>query len=801
MTRTAVASLSLAMKTFLFHGCATFIATLLAASLAWAQVGAGSKGDTRGPVLPKPTPPFAGKIGPTYKESTPDFPKPVSAPKGAPNVLLILTDDTGFGHAATFGGAAATPTLDRVAASGLRYNRFHTTALCSPSRAALLTGRNHHSVATGVIIEMGTGFPGYTGMVPNATAGLPEVLRLNGYATAAIGKWHNTPAVEISPGGPFDRWPTGSTWGFEYFYGFMNGETNQYYPVLYRNTSPVSAPRTPEQGYQLTENLADEAIAWLNGVKATNPKKPWFLYFSTPGVHAPHHAPQAYRDKYKGRFDAGWDKYREETFARQKKLGVIPADAKLTPRPKEIPAWDGQSADAKKAYGRLMENFTAYLEYTDAQIGRVVDAVAERGDLDNTLIIYIVGDNGASAEGGLEGTANEIASLNGIQLGLDGLLAKIDQIGGPETEPHVPVAWAWAANTPFQWTKQIASHLGGTRNPMVISWPKRISDKGGLRSQYHHLIDIAPTILQVAGISQPRMVNGVAQKPIEGISMAYTFPSAAAPEHRKVQYFEMLGNRAIYKDGWMASTQHGIPWKTAGQDKSFDQDVWELYDLRKDFSQATDLAAQNPGKLKELQAAFDVEARKYNVFPLDDRFAQRVDPATRPNPLTGLKSFTYGPGVNYIGPNATLSTTSVPFSITAEIETGTGSHDGVIAAMGGRSAGWSLYVKDAKPTFYYNFFDVAGYRAQSSTPLPPGKSTVRVEVKPEAPGFGKPAVATLFVNGKQAGAVRVERTVPVAYSVEGLDIGSDNVSPVSPDYKSPFPFGGTIRSVTIAVEK
>src|ERR1700704_279529 len=359
MTRTAVASLSLAMKTFLFHGCATFIATLLAASLAWAQVGAGSKGDTRGPVLPKPTPPFAGKIGPTYKESTPDFPKPVSAPKGAPNVLLILTDDTGFGHAATFGGAAATPTLDRVAASGLRYNRFHTTALCSPSCAALLTGRNHHSVATGVIIEMGTGFPGYTGMVPNATAGLPEVLRLNGYATAAIGKWHNTPAVEISPGGPFDRWPTGSTWGFEYFYGFMNGETNQYYPVLYRNTSPVSAPRTPEQGYQLTENLADEAIAWLNGVKATNPRKPWFLYFSTPRVHAPHHAPQAYRDKYKGRFDAGWDKYREETFARQKTLGVIPADAKLTPRPKEIPAWDGQSADARKAYGRLMENFTA----------------------------------------------------------------------------------------------------------------------------------------------------------------------------------------------------------------------------------------------------------------------------------------------------------------------------------------------------------------------------------------------------------------------------------------------------------
>jgi len=752
-------------------------------------------------VLPKPAPSFTGKIGPTYQESTPDFPKPITAPEGAPNVLLILTDDTGFGHAATFGGAAATPTLDRLAANGLRYNRLHTTALCSPSRAALLTGRNHHSVGTGVIIEMGTGYPGYTGMVPNTAAGLPTVLRLNGYSTAAFGKWHNTPATEISPAGPFDRWPTGSTWGFEYFYGFMNGETHQYYPVLYRNTAPISAPRTPEQGYHLTENLADEAIGWINSVNATNPKKPWFLYFSTGGVHAPHHAPKAYRDKYKGRFDGGWDRYREETFARQKELGVIPANAKLTPRPQEIPGWDEQSAEAKKVYSRLMENYTGYLEHTDAQIGRVVDAVAASGELENTLVIYIVGDNGASAEGGLEGTVNEIASLNGIQLGLPGLLAKFDQIGGPETEPHVPVAWAWAANTPFQWTKQIASHFGGTRNPMVISWPKRIAEKGGLRSQFHHLIDIEPTILEAAGIPEPQVVNGITQKPIEGVSMVYTFDAAVAPERRKAQYFEMMGNRAIYKDGWVAATRHGIPWMTAGQATGFDADVWELYNIDEDFSEAEDLAARNPEKLTELQAAFEAEARKYDVYPLDDRMAARFDMTQRPNALAGLSSFTYGPGVNYIGESATLNTHNVPFTITAQLDTGTGAADGVIAAMGGTSSGWSLYVKNGRPNFYYNFFEVAGYRARSSASLPKGKSVVRVEFTPEEAGYGKPANVRLLLNDKEVGAVRVEKTVPVGYGAEGFDVGMDNISAVSPDYETPFPFSGRVGGVTIAVGK
>src|SRR5262245_29636082 len=751
-------------------------------------------------VLPKPATPFAGEIGRTWEESTPDFPKPLAAPDGAPNVLLILTDDTGFGHAATFGGAAATPALDKLAASGLRYNRFHTTALCSPSRGALLTGRNHHSIATGVIIEMGTGFPGYTGIVPNTTAGLPGILRMSGYATAAFGKWHNTPATEICPAGPFDRWPTGNTWGFETFYGFMNGETHQYYPVLYSNTTPVSAPRTPEQGYNLTEDIADRTIGWINSVNATDPNKPWFAYFSTGGVHAPHQPPRAYREKYKGRFDGGWDKYREETFERQKKLGVIPADAQLTPRPAEIPAWDDQSADAKRVYARLMENYTGYLEYTDAQIGRVIDAVTQSGERDNTIIIYIVGDNGASAEGGLEGTVNEVASLNGIQLGLPGLLANFDRIGGPETEPHVPVGWAWAANTPFQWTKQIASHFGGTRNPMVISWPAKIADKGGLRGQFTHLIDVVPTILEAAGIPQPGSVNGIVQKPIEGVSLMSTFASATAPEVRTTQYFEMMGNRAIYKDGWLAATRHGIPWKTAGQDKGFDADVWELYDVNKDFSEARDLAKENPAKLKELQAAFDVEATKYGVLPLDDRMTGRFDQSNRPNPLAGLTSFTYGPGVTNILEPAFLNTHNVPFTITAEVESGAAA-DGVIAAISGSTSGWSLYVKNGRPTFYYNFFEVAGYRAQSSVPLPKGKSTVRVEFTPNEAGYGKPATARLFVNDEETGSVVVERTVPVAYSAEGFDVGMDNISRVSPDYVAPNPFRGTIKSVTIALKK
>ena len=751
-------------------------------------------------VLPKPELPFKGTIGQTIKESKADYPKPLEAPAGAPNVLLIILDDVGFGHAGTFGGAVATPTLDRLAAGGLRYNQFHTTALCSPTRGTLLTGRNHHSIGTGVIIELGTGFPGYTGIVPNTTAGLPEILRQNGYTTAAFGKWHNTPDVEITPSGPFDRWPTGKTWGFEYFYGFMNGETHQYYPVLYRNTTPVAQPKSPEEGYHVTEDLVDDAIAWLNQVHATNPNKPWFMYFSTGGIHGPHHTPKAYREKYQGKFDAGWDTYREATFARQKQLGVIPAGAKLTPRPKEIPAWADQPENAKRVYRRLMENYSGFLEHTDVEVGRLIAAVDKAGEMDNTLIFYIVGDNGASGEGGLEGTVNEIASLNGIQLGLAGLEAKFDDIGGPKTEPHVPVGWAWAANTPFQWTKQVASHFGGTRNGVVVHWPKGIRDKKGLRTQFHHVIDVAPTLLEAAGIKEPQVVNGVEQKPIEGVSMLYSFNDGAAKSHRTVQYFEMFGNRGIYQDGWMATTRHGrLPWG-AGSSGGFDDDPWELYNVAEDFSQAENLAAKHPEKVKALQAAFLVEAKTYNVLPLDDRLSERFDASLRPNPLAGLKHFTYGPGVSGISESAVLNTHGVPFSVTVEVEVGEAGSDGVLAAIGGITSGWSLYVKDGKPTFYYNFFEVDHARIQSSEVLPKGTSTVRMELTPVEPGPGKPADVKLFVNGKETGRGRVAKTVPFRYSVEPFDVGRDTVSPVTEDYKVPFAFQGGIEHVTIEVK-
>ena len=774
---------------------------MLAMPLVLLSIGGQAADKLDRTVLPVPEPAFKGAIGTTVRDSKPDFPKQIQAPAGAPNVLVILLDDVGFGHAGAFGGAVATPTMDRLAKEGLRYNSFHTTALCSPTRAALLTGRNHHSVGTGVVIEMGTGFPGYTGIVPNTTAGLPEILRQNGYTTAAFGKWHNTPDNEINPAGPFDRWPTGKIWGFEYFYGFMNGETHQYYPVLYRNTTPVAQPKSPEEGYHVTNDLVDEAIGWLNQVRATNPEKPWFAYFSTGAVHAPHHTPKPYIGKYKGIFDGGWDKYREETFARQKKMGIIPENAKLTPRPHEIPSWDEQPENAKRVYRRLMENYSGFLNHTDEQVGRLIGAVERSGEMDNTLIIFLVGDNGASAEGGLEGTVSEIAAINGFQLGLVGLEAKFDEIGGPTTDPHVPVGWAWAVDTPFQWTKQIASHFGGTRNGLIVHWPKGIRARNEMRAQFHHVIDIAPTVLEAAGIPEPTTVNGVKQKPIEGVSMLYSFDDEKADSRRAVQYFEMLGNRGIYKDGWMATTRHGrLPWETAASTGNFDKDVWELYHIDNDFSQADDLAAKLPQKLQELQEAFLVEAKKYNVLPLDDRLAERFDTTLRPNPLAGLTKFTYGPGVTGLSESSVLNTHGVPFSITADVEVGQTGADGVLAAIGGIISGWSLYVKDGRPTFYYNTFDVEHAKIQSSEVLSPGKATVRAEFTPVEPGPGKPADVRLLVNDKEVGKGRVARTVPFRYGVEPFDIGMDTVSAVSEEYNAPFPFQGHINQVTIEVK-
>ena len=745
-----------------------------------------------GTQLPQPDPKFNGKIGETYKESTPSFPMPVKAAKGSPNVLLILLDDVGFGMSSTFGGPVPTPHLDKLANNGLKYNRFHTTALCSPTRGALLAGRNHHSIATGVIIEMGTGYPGYTGVIPKSTALVSQMLRDNGYATGMFGKWHNTPEPDISAAGPFDRWPTGL--GFDYFYGFNQGETHQYYPVIYRNTSWVPQPKTPEQGYHFTADMTDEAIAWTRNIRAADPDKPWFNYFSTSGVHAPHHAPKDWLAKYIGKFDHGWDKQRELTHAKQIEMGVIPKGTKLTPRPKEVASWESQSAVAKKVYARLMENYAAYMAYTDHEIGRLLDSLRQSGELDNTLVMYVVGDNGASAEGGLEGTFSEIASLIGLQLGLESSIKRMDEIGGPTSEPHVPVGWAWAMNAPFQWTKQVASHFGGTRNPMVVHWPKGIKSKGELREQFHHVIDVVPTILEACKIPEPKLVNGIAQKPIEGVSMLYSFDDAKSKDKRTSQYFELAANRAIYDNGWVACSKYGLPWVTGGRGDDFLAAPWELYNVNDDFSQADNLASKNPEKLKELQAKFLEEAKKYDVFPLDSRFAERMDPKLR---IAGepKKSWTY------FGNNVWLPEPIGPqlfprgHTITAELVIPKGGADGVVACAGAFSAGWSLYIKDRKPVFHYTFFEVADVTIPGTEKLPEGKVVLKTEFTPDRTPAGG-GTMKLFVNGKLTGEGKLTRSA-FRHGLEPFEIGRDSITPIDPAYRSQgtYAFTGTIEKV------
>jgi arylsulfatase len=756
-----------------------------------------------GSQLPKPDQPFTGKIGETIKDSTPKYPQPLKAPKGAPNVLLVLLDDVGFGMCSTFGGPVPTPHMEKLANNGLSYTRFHTTALCSPTRAALLTGRNHHSCGTGVIIEMGTGYPGYTGMIPRTTAVVAETLRDNGYATAMFGKAHNTPEPEISPAGPFDRWPTGQ--GFEYFYGFNQGETSQYYPVPYRNTTAVNASRTPEQGYHFTADMTDEAIAWTRNTRAANADKPWFVYYSAAGVHAPHHAPADWRAKFSGKFDHGWDKQRELTFERQKQLGVIPADTKLTSRPQEISAWDDQPDDAKKVYLKLMENYAAYMAYTDDQIGRFIDSLSRSGELDNTLLLYIVGDNGPSAEGGLEGTFNEVASLVGFNPGLASIVKRIDQIGGPESEPHVPVGWAWAMAAPFQWTKQIASHFGGTRNPMIVHWPTGIKAKGEQRTQFHHVIDVVPTILDCCGIPQPATVNGIPQKPIEGVSMRYTFDDANARSKRTTQYFEMMVNRAIYSDGWIACSRFGVPWNIAGRRGDFLDAPWELYNIEADFSEADDLAAKNPEKLKELQALFQTEAKKYDVFPLDARMAERLDSRNR---VAGepKKSWTYyGNNVRLPEPIGPLIYPN-SHTITAELTVPENGCDGVIACAGGISGGWTFYVKDGKLAYHYNFADFESYNVDATEPLPAGPVTVKLNYiskgTPKGSTISDGASVQLFVNGKSVAEGETKKAM-FRHGVEPFEIGRDSISPVNADYKSKgdYSFTGKIEKAVFEVKQ
>jgi arylsulfatase len=758
-------------------------------------------------VLPHPQPPFKGHIGRTAAESTPDFPKGIEAPKGAPNVLLIMTDDVGFGASSTFGGPIPTPTFDKLAKDGLRYNMFHTTALCSPSRAALITGRNHHTCATGVITEFGTGYPGYNTIMPKSCGTVAEILKQNGWNTSWYGKNHNVPDWQSSQAGPFDLWPTGL--GFEYFYGFIGGDTDQWHPALFDGTKPIEAPNDPK--YHLDADLADHAIAWIRQQHSLAPDKPFFAYYAPGLCHAPHHAPKEWIAKFKGQFDQGWDKVREETLARQIQQGVVPAGTKLTERPKEIPAWDSLTPDQKKLFAHMMEVYAGCLAYCDSDIGRVIQAVDEAGELDNTLIIYIMGDNGASGEGTLQGVANEVGVAgNGVEESIDYLVSIMDDLGSDKCYNHYPVGWAHAMDTPFQWTKQIASHFGGTRNGLVISWPARIKQTGQVRSQFCHIIDIVPTILEACGVKEPTMVNGVKQTPIEGVSLVYTFDDANAPTHHKTQYFEMLCNRGIYDNGWIASTTPlRLPWaKVAPGSKGANPDdfPWELYHVTDDYSQANNVVAQNPAKLKELQAVFDREAKKYNVYPLDATFAERADVSIRPSLTRGRTTFTYFPGTVRVPEGSAPDLKNRSYTVTADLEIPDGGADGVIATQGGRFGGWGLLVIDGKPLFVHAYSNQPQhkYRVASDEKLAPGKHTLKFDFAYDGPGFGKSGTGTLSVDGKQVAQGKIEHTIPVRISLdETFDVGEDTGTPVVEDYadKMPFKFTGNIGKVVIELGK
>jgi len=755
-------------------------------------------------VLPKTEQPFKGKIGRLAKDSTPDFPKGVEAPKGAPNVLLIMTDDVGFGASSTFGGPIQTPNFQRLADAGLRYTMYHTTALCSPTRASLITGRNHHSVASGNITEFATGYPGYHSLVPKSAGCVGQVLRENGFNTSWFGKMHNVPDWMSSQAGPFDLWPTGL--GFEYFYGFLGGDSDQWHPALYENTTPIE-PYIGKPDYVLDVDLADKAIEWMRMQHALAPQKPWLLYYCTGTAHAPHHAPKDWIAKYKGKFDRGWDKVREETHARQLQLGVIPAGTELTKRPEQLPAWDPLSADQKRVYARMMEVYAGALSHADYNIGRLLDAVEQSGQMENTLVIFLMGDNGASAEGSLQGTTNEVATAgNGVKETIEYLVSVMDTLGGPLNYNHYPVGWAHAMDAPMQWTKQVASHFGGTRNGMVISWPARIKDKGGLRSQFCHVIDVVPTIYEAVGVKAPTVLNGVEQKPLDGISFLYTFADAKVPTRHTTQYFEMVGNRAIYKDGWMASTTPlRLPWVTMGAEPSPDDFKWELYNINEDFSQAKNVADKYPDKLKELQDAFDVEAKRYNVYPLDSTFASRADPAIRPSLTRGRNEFVYYPGMTRIPEGSAPDFKNKSWTIAAEISIPDGGASGVLATMGGRFGGWVLMLRDNKPQFAYALSNQPDHKFKvfSQQPLSPGNHVVRVNFKYDGGGIGKGATATLLADEKQVAEGRIPQTAAVRFSLdETFDVGADTGTPVVEDYvnEMPFRFAGTLKKFGVVLQ-
>ncbi|MGQ0578267.1 MAG: arylsulfatase [Betaproteobacteria bacterium] len=724
----------------------------------------------------------------------------VKAPQGAPNVVVVLIDDIGFGHSSAFGGPIHMPTLEKLAGGGLKYNRFHTTALCSPTRTALLTGHNHHANNAGAIMELATAFPGNTGVRPRTIATLAEILRQNGYSTAAFGKYHETPPWEVSVSGPYDRWPTGS--GFDKFYGFIGGETNQWAPAIYDGTVRVEHKQSPD--YHFTVDMTDQAINWVSAQQALTPGKPFYMYFATGATHAPHHAPKEWIAKYKGQFGGGWDKLREETFARQKKLGVIPADAQLTTRPKEIPAWDDMSAEQKRLFERQMETFAGFAEHTDHEVGRLVAQLDAIGELDNTIFFYIVGDNGASAEGGPEGTYNEMMALNGIIGKAEQMMDHIESWGDATTFPHFAIGWAWAGNTPFQWTKQVASHFGGTRNGMVLHWPKGIKAKGQIRSQFHHVVDVAPTVLEAAKLPRPKVVSGIKQRPMDGVSMLYSADNAKAADRRKTQYFEMFGNRGIYHDGWIACTRHSVPWDMAAKNPPLKDDVWELYNVNEDFSQANDLAQQNPAKLKELQELFMKEAARNNVLPIDDRRAERFNPAIagRPDLLGGRKTLTVYPGMTGLLENAFINVKGVHHTITAEVEVKNAKSQGVILAQAGYFGGWVLYMKDGNVHHEYNWFAIERTNIASATALAPGKHTISYEFIPDAAKPGTGGKSILSIDGEKAAEGYIPKTQPFMFSAdEGADVGVDGETNVSTDYQQGNnAFTGKINKVTVSVK-
>jgi arylsulfatase len=742
---------------------------------------------TKRDILPIPD---VTPVGTTYDAKDPDtkFPPivPLRPPAGAPNVLVILLDDVGFGASSAFGGPISTPTFERLAAGGLKYTRFHTTALCSPTRAALLTGRNHHSVGMGSITEVATSAPGQSSIIPNSCAPLAEVLKLNGYSTAQFGKCHEIPVWETSPLGPFDHWPTGGA-GFEYFYGFIGGETNQYYPAIYEGRTPIEQSKSPEEGYHFTADMTEKAIKWVRQQKSLMSDKPFFVYFAPGATHAPHHVPTKWADKYKGKFDQGWEKLREETFARQKQLGVIPSKCELTAPNAEIPAWETIAPEMRPVLARQMEIYAGFLEHTDHHVGRLVDALADLDILNDTLVYVIIGDNGASAEGSLQGTFNEMITLQGFGAleTPEFLIEHLDKFGGPEAYNHFAVGWAHAMDTPYQWTKQVASHWGGTRNGTIVHWPHGIKAKGELRSQFHHVIDVAPTVLEAASLPQPAIVHGVHQKPIEGVSMAYSFDDAVAAERHQTQYFEMFCNRGIYHKGWTAVTKHRTPWAALAEKlPAFDQDCWELYDTTTDWSQAKDLAKQQPDKLHELQRLWLIEAAKYNVLPLDDRTVARLNPDTagRPQLVKGDRQLLFG-GMGRLTESSILNLHNKSHAITADVVLPKEGAEGVIVALGGIIGGWSLYAKNGRLKYCYNFYGLKYSYTESTTTLPKGRHQLRMEFEYDGGGVAKGGNVTLYVDGKSVATGRVDETEPAIFSAdETCDIGTEYGSSVTTDY-------------------